>query len=112
MASMAPNGVRGTGHQARENGGSAVTPEVTTRRQREASEVGAAVARMIRGLSRRAESGDVLALAELVKLDRVVALEQLRAAHALNATMDYSWSQIALALGMSKRAVYARWGER
>lgn len=72
--------------------------------------MGAGIARMVRGLSRRAEAGDLLALAELNKLDKVVALESLRAARALNVQHDVSWAEIGLALGISKRAAHGRWG--
>lgn len=87
-----------------------VRKSLTPRNQREASDLGDMMARMLRALSRRAEGGDLEALIELVKLDRVLALEQLRAAHALNTMQGYSWAQIALRLGITRQSAHGRWG--
>lgn len=65
---------------------------------------------MLRGLSRRAESGDLEALRGLHDLDRKVGLEMLRAAHGLHVQHGYSWTEIGLSCGITKQAAHGRWG--
>lgn len=92
-------------------GGNGVKDRLAAKRPREAAEVAAAAARMMRALSRRAEAGDVQALVCLRDLDRTLGLEQLRAAHGLNVQHDYSWAEIGLACGISRQAAFQRWGK-
>lgn len=69
-----------------------------------------AIARMVRAMSRRAESGDLEALRELRKLEAICTLEAFRAAHALHTSHGYSWTEIGLACGMSRQGARQRWG--
>ena len=110
MTSTAAKPARRTQTQATQNGGFTVKETLTTRRQRECHELGSAVVRLLKALSKRAEGGDLQALNELRKVDSAVALEMLRAALTLNREAGYTWTEIGLAAGLSKQAAHQRWG--
>ncbi len=76
----------------------------------EAAEYASFLARCVRALGRRAEAGDVEALRELATLRRVVNQTRDIAASALHDKQGWSWSEIALALGISRQAAQQRWG--
>lgn len=110
MTATASKEPRRTQRRAPQNGGFTVNRTLTTRRERECHELGSAVIRLLRALSKRAEAGDLQALNELRKIDSAVALEMLRAALALNREAGYSWTEVGLAAGLSKQAAHHRWG--
>jgi len=110
MTSTAPNPPRRTRRQAPENGGFGVAVTATPRPKRDAADVGGWIARQLKFMARRAEAGDLQALAELRKLDQVLALETLRAAHGLHVQQGYSWTEIGLAAGLDRTAAFKRWG--
>lgn len=68
------------------------------------------LARMMRALARRAEGGDLEALAALVELEPWLRAQSKRAARALVNEQGYSWSQLALRLGITKQSAHGRWG--
>jgi len=94
------------------NGGLGVNGSLTPRTPRETTDVAAGIARMIRGLSRRAEAGDLAAITALRELDQVVSVEALRAAHALNVVHGYTWAEIGRATQLSRQGAQQRWGNR
>jgi hypothetical protein len=69
------------------------------------------VARVMRAMVRRAELGDVAAVEELARLERLTGEllgEAARAAHAGDGA--YSWTEIGLAIGVSRQAARQRFG--
>lgn len=77
---------------------------------REASELGSMLTRMARALVRRAEVGDVDALAALVAAGAELRRAEGEAARALNAA-GMSWSEIGAELGITKQAAQRKWGQ-
>lgn len=110
MTSTAPKSAQRVRLGPTQNGGFTVNGRLTRNPDREARGTGDMIRRMVRSLSRRAEHGDLQAIVELRKLDAVVALETLRAVHALNVGHGYSWAEIGLAAGMTRQAAHQRWG--
>ena len=107
---LAAKGTRRTRARRARNGGFGVNERLTHRTPRQADDVAAGISRMLRGLSRRAEGGDLEALRCLQDLDRTIGLELLRAAHGLHVQHGYSWTEIGLACGVSRQAAHQRWG--
>lgn len=73
---------------------------------REAEDMGAMLARLLRAMVRRAADGDLMALRELAKLRPL--LDQAMVDAAAGAHGDphhFSWSEIGAELGMSRQAV-------
>lgn len=92
----APSGGRSRGRQG-------------DRAEREAAELGAMVGRMMMALARRAEGGDLEAMAQLRDLDLALAVAQRKAIKGLVEQAHYSHGEIGLRLGMSRQAVRQRW---
>jgi len=98
--------------------GPADAPPAPTRRRkrtrvaRESRDMGLMAARVLMAMARRAEAGDLEALAELNRLDLALRLAQARAAHGLHAHHGYSQAEIALRLGVTQQAVQKRWFAR
>jgi hypothetical protein len=93
-----------------QNGGFGVNERLTPRTRVETSNYTQFVVRAIRGLGRRAEEGDLQALVGLRQLDQALALETLRAVHALHVTHGHSWAELGLAAGVSRQAAQQCWG--
>ncbi len=70
----------------------------------------AAVGRLLRALSRRAEAGDLQVVGHLRELDTQLSLELLRAVHGLHVQHGYSWAELGLAAGISRQGAQRRWG--
>jgi hypothetical protein len=69
------------------------------------------VRRMLRSLVRRAGDGDLFALEALANLERAsseAVTQAARAAH--DGEAHYSWTDIALELGISRQAARQRFG--
>lgn len=81
------------------------------KREYEAPHVGAASARMMRALVKRAEGGELEALEELVRLQDVLQ-ECLQAAVTgyREGPAGASWAQVAEAVGTTRQAAHARFG--
>jgi len=75
----------------------------------ESPEVGSAARRFARALERRAREGDTEALEELVGLREAVDICIHEAARALHRA-DYSWTDIAVVLGITRQAARQRFG--
>jgi len=74
----------------------------------ESRDLGAAIERQLkRGLARRAGEGDLFALEELSRLERVIREITTDAGTAAHFS-GYSYAQIAEALGISKQAAHER----
>jgi len=112
VAVTAEEGARRPIPHPAQNGGFGVNVKLTPKRRREAAEIGGMVARMLRALARRAESGDLEALRVLCDLEKNIQLDQLRAARGLNIQHGYSWGEIGLAIGITRQAAHRRWGQR
>lgn len=70
------------------------------------------VHRVARSLARRAESGDIDALEELVKLQRALDTYIEVAAKGLHAEPGlYSWGEIGRWLGITRQAARQRFGQ-
>ncbi len=95
---------------ASRNGGFGDNQSLSGRARVETADYTGFVVRAIRGLSRRAESGDLQALVGLRRLDQALALETLRAVHALHVIHGYGWPEIGLASGISRQGARQRWG--
>jgi len=67
--------------------------------------------RVIKAHARRVASGDVEALVELVELEDAVNAAMVAAVTGLRG-IGYSWAEIASRLGVSKQAVWKRWGRK
>lgn len=102
--------LQGIRTRARRKRGFSVNRSLTPRTPRETADVAAGVGRMIRGLSRRAEAGDLQVVAALRSLDQQLAQELLRAIHGLHVQHGYSWAEIGLAAGITRQAAQKRWG--
>lgn len=92
-------------------GGSGVNGSLTPRHDRESADLAAAIARMVRGLGRRAGEGDLQALVEMKGLEQTLARELLRAAQALHNRHGYSWQDVGIAAGMTRQAAHQRWAK-
>lgn len=79
-----------------------------TRKDYEAKDVAAAAGRMIRGLVKRAGTGDQEALYELVKLQDQLAAAITEAGARMHVQADYSYSALASELGVSRQAARQR----
>lgn len=66
--------------------------------------------RVLRGLARRVGEGDVEALPEMVKLHNELHSMIHHSVHALRDTYDYSWTEIADRVGITRQAAQQRWG--
>src|SRR4051794_14317634 len=93
-----------------------VTLTVTRRRQRravETREFDAFARRVLRAYARRVAAGEVEALASLAALSAEVdVVTRLAVAGLRRVPYNYSWSEIADRLGVSKQAVQMRYGDR
>jgi hypothetical protein len=79
----------------------------------ESPEIGAMLDRVCRALVRRATDGDLLAIEELALLERTVTdhlRDAARGAHDGDA--HYSWTEIGIALGVSRQNARQRFGTR
>lgn len=74
----------------------------------EAPAIGAATARMMRALVRRAGTGDTEALEELLKLETVLAAAIREAGKAAHDDAGYSWAQLAQVTGTTRAACAKR----
>ncbi len=110
MTVAATNQPRRTRTLPTQNGGFSVNQKLTPGTHMEAAEYASFLARCVRALGRRAESGDVEALKELVSLRRTVTQTRDLAAVALHDKQGWSWGEVALALGISRQAAQQRWG--
>jgi len=69
------------------------------------------VARVLKAYGRRIGAGDIAALPELVALEAKLAATIEDAVRQLrHEPHNYSWAQIAKALGISRQAAMQRWG--
>lgn len=80
------------------------------RREREAPDLGAFIARMLRALVARAEAGDLDVLAVLAAAADQLDTAVNDSARALRDRHDYSCAAIGAELGMSRQAVLKRLG--
>src|SRR5919107_3730741 len=84
-----------------------------TRRQVETNEFDAFVRRILRAYARRVAAGDVEALASLAQLSSEVdAVTRLAVAGLRKSPYNYSWSEIADRLGVTKQTAHERYGDR
>lgn len=79
-----------------------------SQRRYESPDVGAACARMLRGLVDRAREGDTQALEELATLERTAGAALTVAMDLAHREAGYSWTQVADALGTSRQAARQR----
>lgn len=87
------------------------TSTKNTKRQREATELGAASARMARALVRRAGDGELEALEELVRLQAVLEACLHQGVHAYReGPAEASWADVAAAVGTTRQSAHARFG--
>lgn len=77
--------------------------------EREASDMSAFVVRVLGGLAKRAEGGDLESLVALRDLDVALTVAQKRAARGLVELQGYSWTQLAQRLGISRQGARQRW---
>lgn len=70
--------------------------------------MGAAAARMLRALVRRATEGDTEALEQLVKLEALTSTALTVAMVQAHDWADYSWTQVATAVGTTRQAARQR----
>ena len=84
-----------------------------TRRRVETTEFDAFVRRILRAYARRVAAGDVEALRSLAQLSSEVdAVTRLAVAGLRNSPYNYSWSEIADRLGVTKQTAHERYGDR
>lgn len=82
------------------------------RPERETMELEAMLARMLRAMTRRAQAGDLEALAALVRLGTLLELATHQAAVGLHECgQPYSWTEIARELGITRQAARQRFGQ-
>lgn len=88
--------------------------ETMVKKHREAPEIGAACARMMRALARRAGDGELEALEQLARL-QVDLQHQLGAAVAgyrafqpAHGAAPYSWADVGRILGVTRQSAYER----
>lgn len=81
-----------------------------TKTHREAPEMGAMLARLLRAMARRAGEGDLEALAELRQLQDVLADAIGAAGRAAHDDAGFSFGEIAAALGITRQAARQRFG--
>ncbi len=79
------------------------------RRVVENDEYAAFLRRVIRGYSRRVAAGDIEAIADMASVADEVAIAMHHAIYGLRST-GYSWTDIALRLGVTRQAAQQRWG--
>lgn len=84
-----------------------------TRRRRDVETVEylGAARRFIRAAGRRVADADEIELAELIKLETVLAAAIADAIEGQR-KRGRSWSEIALATGKTRQAAYQRWGKK
>jgi len=79
----------------------------------EPPELSGMVGRVLRSLVRRAEAGDIDALAELVAVQRALDAALGDAARGLVVGPGrYSWGEVGRWLGVTRQAARQRWGRR
>lgn len=83
-----------------------------TKREYESKDVAAGAGRMIRGLVKRAGTGDQEALYELVQLQAVLGDAITEAGARMHVDADYSYSALASELGVSRQAARQRFSGR
>jgi hypothetical protein len=81
------------------------------RKEREAPEVGAASARMMRALVRRAADGELEAVEELARLQAVLDACLHEAVQGYrNGPAEASWADVGRILGTTRQSAQARFG--
>lgn len=87
---------------------------MSARREYEAPDLEAALARQIRAMVKRAAEGDLETLSCLARVEAAVHAAQADAARALHDDFrqPYSWTEIARELGISRQAAQMRFGHR
>lgn len=84
-------------------------PDRRLRSDYEASELGAMLGRMLRALVRRATAGELDAVVELQVLERAVGAALIAAARGAHGEPGrYSWTEIAVELGITRQAAWKR----
>lgn len=97
----------------RSAGASSVAPRRAFDPDTEPPELSAMVGRVLRSLVRRAEAGDIAALAELEVIDRAVMEASQAAARGLIAGPGrYSWGEVGRELGVTRQAARQRFSRR
>jgi hypothetical protein len=90
----------------------AVNDDLTPKRRRpvtENSEYAAFARRILRAYGRRIATGDVEALAQIVELSSDIDDAIRDAVNGLR-TAGYSWTEIAVRIGVTRQAAQQRWG--
>jgi hypothetical protein len=77
---------------------------------REATEVGAAVQRLLAALARRAGEGELEALEQLKLLEDASSHYLVLGARAYREGHAFSWTEVGAVLGISRQAAHQRFG--
>lgn len=80
-------------------------------RKHESPEIGAAAARMLRALVRRAQEGDWEALEQLAELENLASCSTQAAGHLMQTEFGYSYTQLGDVLGITRQAARQRFSK-